>query len=70
MNPALMIHANRSLAFSLYDFHLSGISIQELATAHSLSVHRVEECIEAVRLCVKHQVKVALKVQQPAKLAA
>jgi hypothetical protein len=60
MNPALSILANNSLPFSLYDFHLSGLSARELADAHSLPVHWVEERLEAIRLCLKYQVKLSL----------
>ena len=63
MSPAAMVLANKSLAFSLYDFHLNGVSASELAAAHSLPVHSVEERIEAVRLCLKFQVKLALHEQ-------
>jgi hypothetical protein len=35
MKPALMLFANRSFAFNLYDFHLEGISAKELAVAYS-----------------------------------
>ena len=64
MNPAVMVLANKSLAFSLYDFHLSGVSASELAVAHSMPVYRVEELIESVRLSLKFQVKVALGDQR------
>jgi hypothetical protein len=60
MNPAVMALANRSFDFHLYDFHLEGVSLKELAVNHSLPVHSVEERIEAVRLCLKFQVKLAL----------
>jgi hypothetical protein len=60
MHLALKIFANRSLAFHLYDFHLDGISAKELATAHCLPAHCVEERIEAVRLCLKFQVTVTV----------
>lgn len=60
MNPAIMILANRSLAFHLYDLHLDGISAQELAVAHSRPIHWIEERIEAVRLCLKFQAQVAV----------
>ena len=60
MNPAVMILANRSLAFHLYDFHLDGISVEELATAYSLPTNWITERIEAVRLCVKYQAQLSL----------
>ena len=56
MNPAVMLLANRSLPFSLYDFHLNGVSAQELADAYALPLTWVEERLEAVRLCLKYQV--------------
>lgn len=64
MNPAVMVLANRSLSFSLYDFYLEGVSLQELAAAYSLPVHCVEERIEAVRFCLQFQAKVALDTRQ------
>jgi hypothetical protein len=56
-----MILANKSLAFSLYDFHLEGVSAKELAADYSLPITWVEERIEAVRLCLKYQVKLSVK---------
>ena len=41
-----MILANKSLAFSLYDFHLEGVSAKELAADYSLPITWVEERIE------------------------
>ena len=61
MNPALMLFANRSQVFSLYDFNLAGVSAKQLAAAYEIPVHRVEEQIEAVRVCLKYQVKVYLE---------
>lgn len=51
MNPGVALLANKSFGFSLYDFHLEGVSVEELATAYSLPETWVEERIEAVRLC-------------------
>jgi hypothetical protein len=60
MNPPMIVHANKSLAFSLYDFHLNGVPLEKLAAAYSLPIQSVEERIEAVRLCLTFQVKLAL----------
>jgi hypothetical protein len=60
MNPAIMLLANHSLAFHLYDFQLEGISAKELATAYSLPFDWVVERIEAVRLCLTFQTKLSL----------
>jgi hypothetical protein len=71
MNPAFMSLANKFLALSLYDFHLEGVSAQELAAAYSLPVGWVEERIEAVRLCLKYQVKLSFQPESaPIRLAA
>jgi hypothetical protein len=70
MNPAVMHLANKSLAFSLYDFHLEGVSAGELAAAYSLPTSWVEERIEAVRLCLKYQVKLSLKLSDEAEALA
>jgi hypothetical protein len=59
MSPALALLANKSLPFSLYDFHLSGVSAKELAQAYDLPLRWVEERLEAVRLCLKYQVELA-----------
>lgn len=69
MNPAVMLLANKSLAFSLYDFHLEGVSEEELAAAYALPIDWVEERIEAVRLCLKYQVKLSVKSETSAKAA-
>jgi hypothetical protein len=53
--PAVMMLANRGLAFTLYEFHLEGIPVQDLATGYSLPVEWVEKRIEAVRLRLKYQ---------------
>lgn len=60
MNPAVVMIANRSFAFHLYDFHSDGVSAKELASAYSLPTHWVEERIEAVRLCLKFQAKATI----------
>ncbi len=60
MHPAIALLGNRSVTFALYDYHLRGVSARELATAYSLPLSWVEERLEAVRLCVKYQVKLSL----------
>ncbi len=60
MNPAVVLLANNSLPFSLYDFHLNGVSAPELAKAYSLPLPWVEERLEAIRLCLQFQVDVQL----------
>jgi hypothetical protein len=67
MNPAVMFYANKSLPFSLYDFHLAGVPARELAAAHSLPIAWVEERIEAVRLCLEYQVRLSVAPAQAAK---
>ena len=39
--PVIML-ANRGLAFSLYEFYLEGVSVQELASVYALPVEWVE----------------------------
>jgi hypothetical protein len=70
MNPGVMTMANRSFAFHLYDFNLEGISAKELAYAHSLSTHWVEERIEAVRLCLKFQARATIATEAEQLIAA
>jgi hypothetical protein len=60
MNPAFMVLANRSFAFHLYDLHLEGLTVKELAKAYSMPVFRVEEHLEAVRLSLKYQVSLSI----------
>ena len=60
LSPAFVLLANRSLPFSLYDFYLSGVSPRELADAYGLPLAWVEERLEAVRLCLKYQGKLAI----------
>jgi hypothetical protein len=60
MNPAVVVLANNSLPFSLYDFHHNGVSAAELAKAYALPLPWVEERLEAVRLCLQYQVDVQL----------
>jgi hypothetical protein len=47
--------ANRSVAFNLYEFHLEGVPAQDLAAAYSLPVERIEKCIERARLRLECQ---------------
>jgi hypothetical protein len=73
MNPAVILLANRSFRFHLYDFHLRGVSAAELADAYCRPIGWVEEQIEAVRLCLKYQVKLAVELDpepEPVQLAA
>jgi hypothetical protein len=60
MNPAFMVLANQSFAFNLYDLHLEGLTVKELAKAYSMPVFRVEEHLEAVRLSLKYQVVLSI----------
>jgi hypothetical protein len=64
LSPAFALLANRSLPFSLYDFHLSGVSAKELADAYGLPLFWVEERLEAVRLCLKFQVKLGFSQEE------
>jgi hypothetical protein len=59
MHPGVTLLANRSLAFSLYEFNLEGVSAKELASAYSLPANWVDG-IEAVRLCLRYQVKLSV----------
>jgi hypothetical protein len=61
MNPGVALLANRSFAFSLYEFNFAGVSASELAASYSLPPEWVEERIEAVRLCLKYQVKLSVR---------
>lgn len=65
MNPATALLANSSLPISLYDFYMSGVPLETLATAYSLPLHWLEERIEAVRLCLQYQVDLKLNPEAP-----
>jgi hypothetical protein len=41
--------------FRLYQHHANGASVEEIADAFNLPVSWVEQRMEAVRLCVEHQ---------------
>jgi len=69
MNPAVMLLANRSFRFHLYEFHLSGVSAAELAAAHSRPVAWIEEQIESVRLSLKYQVKLSVELGREPEIA-
>ena len=60
MRLAVVFLANRSLPLWLYDSDLNGASVEELGVACSRPVDWVKERIEAVRLCVKHQVTLSM----------
>ncbi|MBV8072920.1 MAG: hypothetical protein JO270_23660 [Acidobacteriaceae bacterium] len=64
MNPAVIVLANKSLAFSLYDFYLDGLSAEELAAAYLLPPRCVQERLEAVRLCLQFQARAALDTRR------
>ena len=58
MNPAVVLLANNSLPFSLYDFHQSGVSAAKLARAYSPATALDRRALEAIRLCLQFQVNV------------
>jgi hypothetical protein len=59
MNPGLKLLANKSFRLHLYDCHLEGVSVKELADFYVLPETWVEERIEATRLCLKFQVQLS-----------
>ena len=70
MNPVVTVMANRSLAFSFYDFYLEGLSAKELAAAYSIPIHYVQERIQAVRLCLQFQARAAVDTRRAFQQAA
>ena len=60
--PEVIMLANRSLAFDLYEFHLEGVPTQDLAAAYSLPIEWIEKCIETTRLRLEHQFATQLAV--------
>jgi hypothetical protein len=60
--PEVMMLANRSLAFDLYEFHLEGIPAEDLAGAYSLPVEWIEKCIESMRLRLEYQKQFTAKL--------
>jgi hypothetical protein len=60
MNLAVSLLANSSLLFRLYASAFDGESVQCLAESHQLSEICIQEQIEAVRLTVCKQVRLAV----------
>jgi hypothetical protein len=60
MNLAVSLLANSSLSFRLYASFLDGESVQSLAEMYHLSETRIQEQIEAVRLVLSKQVRLAV----------
>ena len=53
---ALSLLSIVSNPFRLYHYYVNGISAEELAAVFDLPVSWVQQRIEAVRLCVEHQI--------------
>jgi hypothetical protein len=53
---ALSLLSIVSNPFRLYHYYVNGISAEELAAVFNLPVSWVQQRIEAVRLCVEHQI--------------
>jgi hypothetical protein len=64
-----MVLANRGLAFTLYELHLEGASIEKLAAIYALPIAWIEERIEAVRLCLEWERRLGLGRNTPAAAA-
>ena len=60
--PEVIMLANRSLAFDLYEFHLEGVPIQDLAAAYSLQVEWIEKCIESTRQRLEYEKQFATQL--------
>lgn len=60
MNLALSILANRSASFRLYVDVLDGLPVTELSSLYGLSQDAIRERVDAVRLSLRHQVKLDL----------
>ena len=56
---------DESISFRLYADHKKGASVAELAKLCSRSEGGVQERIEAARLCLEKQVRIALPPQPP-----
>ena len=62
MNPGVALFANRSLAFRLYEFNFAGVSLRRnLPPATRYLLIGWKNAIEAVRLCLRYQVKLSVK---------
>jgi len=49
--------------FRLYQHYVNGTSVQEIAETFNLPAEWVEQRIEAVRLCVEHQLAFTFEVR-------
>jgi hypothetical protein len=58
---ALSLLSIVSNPFRLYHYYVNGISAEELAAVFNLPVSWVQQRIEAVRLCVEHQIVFTLE---------
>jgi len=58
---ALSLLSIVSNPFRLYHYYVNGISAEELAAVFDLPVSWVQQRLEAVRLCVEHQIVFTLE---------
>ena len=61
-NLALGALAVISNPFRLYQYHVNGASVEDIAHGFNLPVSWVEQRIEAVRLCVEHQLAFTFEI--------
>ena len=60
MPLAVALLSKRSLAFRLYAATLNGWSVQDLSDQYRMPVHRIREELDATRLALAHQLKLAI----------
>jgi hypothetical protein len=60
MSLAIALLAHQSLGFELYSALLNGSSTEEISAAYKIPVHQVREKVEAVRLALVHQIRLAV----------
>lgn len=60
MSFAIALMAHQSLGFELYSALLNGSSIEEVSAAYRIPVHQAREKVEAVRLALSHQIRLAV----------
>ena len=63
MNPGVKLLANKSFGFSLYDFHLEGVSAKELAAAYSLPTGSSAEAGTLTAACIRNGTSAAMQIQ-------
>jgi hypothetical protein len=66
MGLAISLLSRKSLTYELYAAVMDGSSIRDLAIEYRMPEHRVQEQVEAVRLALRHQVRLSINTESRA----